>query len=258
MINIIIFSKDRASQLDMFLRSMECYFKEYSDNKISILYTYSNDFFKKGYDILLEKYPEINFLLEKSFKKDMLSLIVEENKYSVFFVDDIIWKSNFTVYCNDFATFEKDIDILTFSLRLHPNLTYCYTANINMIPLKNNIWKWEKCLGDYCYPMSLDGHFFRTKEIFTLLKNLNYKNPNQLEAQMACNPLQNQKMICCEKSSIFNNPCNKVQTNNYNKHGNITANYINQEFLKGKLLDFKIYENLDNESCHKEMPIVFI
>lgn len=40
MLNIIVFSKDRPAQLELFLRSMKLYFTEFYEHKINILYTF--------------------------------------------------------------------------------------------------------------------------------------------------------------------------------------------------------------------------
>jgi len=262
MINICIFSRDRSCQLDLFLSSMKEFFLEYKNYKINVLYTYSNKEFEKGYNKLKEYHTDINFILEKSFKSDVINIIDENNKYTIFFVDDIIWKNKFTLDSIEFKKFESDLHILCLSLRLHPNLTYCYTANLPMIKpktYKDGMWYWKmEPADDYSYPMSMDAHFFRTEEILPLLKTLDYRNPNSLESVLSFNPLQKAKMSCFEESIIVNNPCNKVQTNNPNKHGDITSTDLNKEFLKGKRLDFEIYRGIKNISCHQELPIKFI
>jgi hypothetical protein len=261
MINIILFSKDRPAQCDLFLSSMKEFFSEYKEQKINVLYTFSNKEFEKGYKKLIQYYPDINFVLERSFKSDLLNLITENQQHTVFFVDDIIWKNKFTFKSKEFEKFKTDHHILCLSLRLDPNLTYCYTANLPMTKpktFKDGMWYWKmEPAGDFSYPMSVDGHIFRTEEILPLLKSLNYKNPNSLESSLSFNPLQKAKMICFEESIVVNNPCNKVQTNNPNKHGNITANELNKKFLDGERLDFEIYRGIKNISCHQELPIKF-
>lgn len=259
--NIIVFSKDRAAQLDLFLRSMEEYFPEYYYHNFNIIYTYSNQKFKKGYEELIKLYNNVKFIKETDFKKNILNKINKNIDYTVFFVDDIIWKEPFSTEDNEFHTFEVNKDILCLSLRLNPNLNYCYTANKSMsLPKTYNkgIWEWKGESGDYGYPMSLDGHIFRTKEILPYLKKLNYKNPNSLEGSLASFPLSNPKMICYDKSKIVNNAINKVQTNNPNRHGNVTADYINNKFLEGYMIDLDPFRNMDNKQCHIDEPIKFI
>jgi len=260
MINITVFSLNRACQLDLFLSSMEEYFKEYDDFKINVLYTYSNKEYKLGYDLLKTFHPEVNFVFEKDFKSDLINLIKIENKYTQFFVDDMIWKDYFSIEMEEFKKFENDKHILSLSLRLHPNLTYCYAADVNMNKPKTHkngeiYWKMEEQPSDYSYPMSVDGNIYRTEEILNLITKLNFKNPNQLEHQMSINPLQKAKLLFFENSKVLNNPCNKVQTNNQNKHGNIDAKYLNDNFLKNMRLSFEKYKYINNKSVHIELPI---
>lgn len=262
--NIVVFSKDRAAQLDLFLRSMEEYFAEYNYFKVNVLYTFSNDSFYLGYESLFDLHPGVNFVRETNFKNDLVSLI-SDYEYTVFFVDDIIWKDKFSIRDKEFSIFENstniDKKVLCLSLRINPDLNYCYTANIPMKKPKffgGGMWEWKGASGDYGYPMSLDGHIFRTKEIKPYLQKLNYKNPNNLEGILASVPLANPYMLCYENSKIVNNPANKVQTNNPNKHGNISAEYLNDKFLDGYMIDLEPFKGLKNTQCHMELPITFI
>ena len=264
MLNIIVFSKDRAAQLELFIRSMKMYFKEFNQYKINILYTYSNDNFKLGYEklFLIHNDKNINYIKETlKFKEHVLLLLDQENPYTVFFVDDIVFKNPFTLESKQFKLFTMNDEILTLSLRLHPYLTYCYPARIRMNSPKfdsNFIFKWYGESGDYGYPMSLDGHFFRTKEFSALTKVLNFNNPNSYEAILAGYPLNRLKMICFEESVILNNPINKVQNYNNNIHGTISAEYINNQFLEDKIIDLENFKGIKNISCHQEIEIKII
>ena len=120
------------------------------------------------------------------------------------------------------------------------------------------VFKWHGEQGDYGYPMSLDGHFFRTNEIIALSKALTYNNPNSYEAILARYPLNRLKMICFEDSIIVNNPVNKVQNYNNNVHGNVTAEFLNEKFLDGYVIDFEDFKGVKNFACHQEIEINFI
>lgn len=264
MINIIVFSKDRACQLELFLRSMKFYFKEFNECKINILYTYSDFKFKEGYEKLSKIHNEENIKYIKesqNFKNDVLLLLNPDNLYTVFFVDDIVFKNTFTLDCKQFKLFTLNDDILTLSLRLHPYLTYCYPARVRMSPPNfdsNLLFKWYGQQGDYGYPMSLDGHFFRTKDVAALTRALNFNNPNSYESTLSVYPLNRLKMICFEESVIVNNPMNKVQNFNNNVHGNITSNFLNDRFLEGEIIDLENFKEIKNISCHQEIEIQLI
>lgn len=258
--NIIIFSKDRGAQLELFLRSMKLHFKEWEEQNIHILYTFSNYLFGKGYDITKELHPEFNYILEKNFKQDLLLTMDKNEKFSTFFVDDIIFKEDFSIGDEKMKMLETDNNILCLSLRLHPRLTYCYPARCKMVspsPDKNNKFNWIGKTGDYGYPMSLDGSIFRTNEILYRLQHLSYSNPNTLESNMASSPIKKSFMLMYDKSVIVNNPANKVQNFNQNVHGNISAEYLNGEYLKGKTISLENSKGIENISCHQEIDIIF-
>ena len=253
--NIIVFSKDRAAQLDLFLRSFYKYVKNANNYEIKILYTFSNNDFKKGYDLILNKYNKVIFVLERDFKKDLLNLILSLN-HTVFFVDDDVFIRDFDFYDSQQNIFEKNINILCRSLRLNYYLEWSYAArsHINSVPVfdNNGIFYWKSCDGDYSYPMSLDGHIFRTKQIYPLLETLNYRNPNSLEGILSQNPINLPKMMCYPDSKIINIPVNRVQDNNYNYCGKITAESLNNRFLNGEKLNLN-YNNLRNNAVHMEL-----
>lgn len=263
-LNILVFSRDRACQLELFIRSMKFYFKEFSEHKINILYTYSNDKYKEGYDKLFTIHNDsnINYIKEsQDFKRHVVLLLNQENPYTIFFVDDIVFKNPFTLNSKQFKLFTLNEDILTLSLRLHPYLTYCYAARIRQTSPNfdsNLLFKWYGAQGDYGYPMSLDGHFFRTKEITAVTKAISFNNPNSYESVLSGYPLNRLKMICFEESVIVNNPVNRVQTFNNNVHGNVTALFLNDKFLEDYIIDFEDFKGLKNVSCHQEIEIKLI
>ena len=256
--NIVIFSKDRACQLDLLLNSMKRLFNEFSHYNIHVLYTASSTAYEKSYNKLKHTNKNVHFLMESNFKDDLISLVDTEFLYTVFFVDDIVWKEKFTINCQAFNILDKNDEILCLSLRLDPNLTYCYAYNQPMSsPTFDNEmkWDWSGQSGDFGYPMSLDGHIFRTRDILPLLNNLNYCNPNSLEGMLAENPINKSKMVCLEKAPIFNIPINKVQTHNKNRHGNISAEYLNMMFLKGYRISLAPLIGFNNYACHQEVEI---
>lgn len=265
--NIVIFSKDRAAQLELFLRSMKKFFPEWSKySDIHILYTYSTEAFGAAYTKTIALHPEMHYAFENQgmFKMDTLNLIDKKRFFTMFFVDDNIFKNHFTLQCEEVKDFVIREDIACVSLRLCPRINYCYTMNVMMTPPKfleerHYVWKWYGASpGDWSYPMSLDGHLFKTEEILPLITLLNYSNPNTMEGALANSPFNIPHMICFNDSKIFNVPANKVQSVNNNRHGNVSAQDINEKFLysNSKLSLDKILNNpltRNNTSCHQDI-----
>jgi hypothetical protein len=261
MINIVIFSKDRACQLDLFARSFSKHFRGDMDDNINVIYTYSDDKYKEGYDLFLGKNYGISMISEDggSFKHLTESAIDPELPYTLFFVDDNILKENFDVGCSEMKIFEDNPDILCLSLRLYSGINYCYTIPCES-PAPNlgtaNTWEWEGQPGDWGYPMSLDGHIFRTQEILDIMKGLDYKSPNTLEGHLANQPIKRPKMICLDNSVVVNNPCNKVQVDNGNHCGNVEAEFLNTMYLVNRQISLCNIEGIVNNAPHQEIDVI--
>ena len=170
MIDIIIFSKDRACQLQALLRSLEEKLKiEYT---VTVLYTETSDLFKSAYEkLFLRDFKNTSYILESDFESDLKNILfLRKTKFMMFLVDDIIIK-DVVEYDDVFKKFEEDKSIMSLSLRLGKNINYCYNKNKycsipKFIDDKYNIWKWrEEPAGDWSYPMSVDGNIFRREEI---------------------------------------------------------------------------------------------
>ena len=262
MLNIIIFSKDRACQLDLFLRGLSKFYKGSHEDSVQVIYTYSSDEFKRGYDALIARDFSAKLTYENGadFKTLTESLINTKNPYTVFFVDDNIFKAPFSIDCKEMLLLERDSDIACLSLRMHKGINYCYTIPCDTPPPElssDNTWDWLGLKGDWGYPMSLDGHIFRTTDILGLMKALPYRSPNTLEGALANFPLSREKMVCLNDSAIFNNPCNKVQNDNGNHCGNVSAEYLNSVYLEGKIISMDNTDGVTVTSPHTEVKIIF-
>lgn len=269
MLNIIVFSKDRACQLELFLRTMDLF----CDNswRPNVLYTASSPEYEYGYEQLIAMPNHTNavFHRQQDFKKDLLRITNEHSSHTVFFVDDMVWV--------DFLPYSLWIDggdvlrtvgsdfRLCYSLRLHEDITYsypsdrlCYISGLFRLP-KYNYFRWTKSGGCFGYPMSLDGHIFRTEDIFPLLRHLEYNNPNTLEVLMACHPLVKKPfMMMGHKNTVINLPLNKVQAAWESRNMGIDALSLNSRFLDGEIIDHVPFIGTRASSCHVEMPVTFI
>lgn len=111
--NAIIFSKDRACQLDQLLSSIEAHVENLGTLvKIQVLYTFSANSFRQGYEELKKMHPLVAFHHEgnltegvssvysrehangaakmRGFKSDYLRLLDADSPYTLHFVDDMV------------------------------------------------------------------------------------------------------------------------------------------------------------------------
>jgi hypothetical protein len=261
-----MFSKNRAPQLDLFLRSLVHNWDGYK--QINIVYTYTDIEYMKGYDKLITKYSSYNikqiisvsFFKEENFKNDILKMIDPTLPYFVFFSDDDVFINKFSEKDDVFKQFETDKNILCLSLRLGLHINYCYTARLNSpVPkIHNNTWFWKPERGDWAYPMSATSHVFRTSEILPLLKEYSYYSPNTLEGKLAAKPIDKPLMLCYPVAKTFNIPANRVQTDNSNYCMNMDVAEFNKKYLEGKIINYETIKGIVPESCHKEVNLEFI
>jgi O-antigen biosynthesis protein len=265
MLNVIIFSKDRACQLELLLRSSKIFFRDWEQCKPIILYTFSHSSYAEGYDRLKLLHPEFRYVCEQdtsaSFKEQVLRLVDEENSYTVFFVDDNIFRQPFSVDDREVKLFTETPSVLCLSLRLCPRIDYTYSTNQIAPPPTFKapwIWNWQDMPSDtdWSYPMSLDGHIFRTSQIRPLIEAAEFSSPNFLEQALAITPILLPEMSCYPDSRVVNVPANRVQDAFPNHHGNLaTAESLNQAFLNGQLLSLSPVLAIPNTSVHQEYPL---
>ena len=266
MINAIIFSKDRAAQLRLLLYSIKKNSPE--TFRLNVIYTYSSPFFKKGYEKLMEEFSEIcNFVDQTdNFKQDVLNLLDSEDKYSCFFTDDdIIYKTFDSEHI--IKSLEDDSDVFCFSLRLGTNVNFCYTMNTENI-LKNYEdlnslikWDWTVHYLDFGYPLSVDGHIFRTKDIFKLTRKVAFTNPNSFEGNLQMfDNFPKEKMVAFKESVLVNTPNNLVNSTHPNRHSiehGKTTLELNMEYLKGDLIDLESMDFSKITGCHQEIEFQY-
>jgi len=120
MITTLIFSKNRACQLDLLIRSLNKHAA--GKMQLKVLYTFSEPDFGAGYEMLVKKFPEVNFIKQSSsFKRDVLEIISGANKYVGLFTDDDIMFGDFDVGLDELDEMFKAVEPISLSLRLGRN-----------------------------------------------------------------------------------------------------------------------------------------
>jgi hypothetical protein len=263
---VIIFSKNRACQLQLLFDSIALNAPYFFD-KINVLYLAEGEH-QNGYNKLIMKYPFITFINETDFKKDVLDLITLDYDFTTFLVDDAIIYDEIPndLKQNIFNNFTSDV--CCFSLRLGLNCNFSHPANmsyqINEYEETEDFIKFDFRLqkGDFAYPLSTDGHIFRTKEIRSLIRGTRFNNPNTLEAnlQRFLNGIKHM-IVSFKTSKVVSIPVNLVNTTFNNNHG-LTYDYdvdeLNTKFLNNEFIDFSELDLSGINGPHKEIEYKFI
>ena len=115
---------------------------------------------------------------------------------------------------------------------------------------------------DFGYPLSVDGHVFRTKDIMKLSKALNFANPNTYEAALQVyDTFPRNMMESYKHSKLVGIPVNVVQNVYPNKKGEkfgISAKELNDKFLADQFVDINKMDFSDIIGCHQEIEYKFL
>jgi len=264
-LSIVIFSKDRAAQLDLCLKSIYKNLSSLSEHwKIYVIYTASSEDFEDGYNQLIKEFYSkpnpIFFFPEKKyngFKKTLEYCIKHWEDYVLFFTDDdIVYRNYEHTFDLLESEFKRDEDLLAVSLRLGCNTFIQDQYENKMCPIPDEVitdeslirkwlWKHEPMDANFAYPFSLDGTIFPSRIAKKIIKmSPKYNNPNSLEGKVYGKIKSNldsleSSMGCFEKSVVVNTPLNRVQetcANGAGKFFGSSPEELNKTFLGGNRL----------------------
>jgi len=224
MIAGLIFSKDRALQLDGMLRSFYRWCDEPDLVRLTVLYATSGDRFRVQYEALEREYEgRVSFLEEIDFRTQVLDVIgapattgsrwlpglwncrriraskaknsreAKSPTHILFLVDDTLFVRPFSLRSAAEAL-ETNRGALGFSFRLGANTVNSYAfgrsqavPSFEILPNGVRKYRWAQADGDFAYPLELSSSFYRSETITGLVRGLRFSDPNTLESQMSLN-----------------------------------------------------------------------
>lgn len=249
----IVFSRDRALQLEAFLRSYEKHVTPLG--RVDVLTCATTFRHQTAYDEVFGAYPFARQVKQgPSFKETLLSLLPGAGAV-VFFVDD-------QVFVRPWNSVSVTVGMSGLSLRLAPHLRKCYpTGREQRLPdwIPNPIlheWIWSTGDGDWGYPMSLDGHVFDLEYFRLCTEVCEFSSPNTLEAALQVNSNECRYGLCYSESKVVNVPWTRVQTDCDNRFAGLSADDMLCHWEAGRRIKLGQIYGVLNESCHQEFPLV--
>ena len=181
-IDCIVFSRDRAMQLDALLRSLRHYVGSLY-GRVSVLYRATSPAFAAAYAELMRAHPDVLWKEESVFAEGLRALVTGARR-TVFHTDDDV-----------FFRVPEPPDVRTeevcYSLRLGLNIDYSYPLDLAERLTDHRLegarisWDWRsQARGSFSYPLAVNGHIFRTADVAIWLDSLDFRNPNELEAAL--------------------------------------------------------------------------
>ena len=251
----LIFSKNRGCQLELLLRSLRF---RVEHNNLRVIYTYDLEY-KAAYDKVIRLNPNVEFILEEDFRRQVISSITDE--YLLFLVDDDVMIDSYSEDCPEFIKFQRNEDILCLNLRMAWNYDYDFLKDkkVPMPEFDGGMWKWKNYRHDWGYPMSASSHIFRKKDILPILETLEFGSPIMLERSMR-GRLDKPLMIGFEKAKFVNITVNRVDSDLQRSGKFIPASFLNDKFMAGFIIDLDpvIKEAKKTRSCFMSLDFKWI
>lgn len=191
---VVVFSKDRAIQLELFLRSYAQHMS--TPLPLTVLYGASSEAHLQAYREVLANYSasELTPLGGPDFKAALLAVLKASNvRHVIFFEDDIVF-----VQPVDTRLLEQwDARDGILSLRLGRNITHSFSrggveqpqpatmesATLGEQPLAR--WRWSSGALDWAWPTSLDGHLLPLPDLVPVIEQASFQAPHSLEGAIA-------------------------------------------------------------------------
>jgi glycosyltransferase involved in cell wall biosynthesis len=263
----LIFSKDRAMQLQAGIESFLLHCRDAGALSLSVLYKASDATHQRQYAVLASRFPQVRFIPETDFRSQVLQLL-NTCRHILFLVDDNLFVREFRLDAI-LESLRQNGEALGFSLRLGRNILRCYMRDVppaqpGFLPASSGVVKfsWSGAPHDFGYPLEVSSSVYRTAELLPLLEQLPFANPNTLEGLMAANAQlyasRRPALLCFEQSVAFCNPINMVQTTCYNRAGKNpqhTPQYLAGLFDQSMRIDVARAAGFVPVSCHQEIEL---
>ena len=270
-INAIVFSKDRAAQLKLFLDSVNKYAPDVFD--LNVIVSHTNVEYDKGYGRVVNNpaYRNVNFVrVEDEFRDQVIGLLKTDHDYSCFFLDDdILYRE--VKFADITSQIELDDDVVCFSLRLGENTTQCYTLGAENVMIDidkyDNFMKWDWTLHylDFGYPFSMNGHVFRRKDIYKLTRKTKFVNVEELEMGLFeyTETFPRNMMVSYNTSALVNAPAGRVQQSIEDEmtlalkesEARVRRKKMNTLFLEDKFINLESIDFSNIEGCHQKIDL---
>ncbi len=276
MLQIIIFSYNRALQLDTLLNSLFSKWKSPSI-AVNVLYNYSGKEFGNAYGILHEKFKNnhVRLILEEkisdhvklqnllvlenivrlkrnkrlrqpqtNFRSLLIRLLEESSCQDVMFItDDSMFINDVSVSEEDLTWINSDPQNRQISLRLGNDIKL-KPKNI-VVENGGGIWNMYDNENDWGYLFSVDAHIYNKNFILSLFKKYLFINPNSLEAYINASVIRSKFLgnaRCYKKTTLQTFPINIVQDEIKNGHQNVSVSELNDFYLKGYQMEY-VYDS---------------
>jgi hypothetical protein len=259
MLNFLIFSKNRACQLDLLLRNIRFLtLINPSLYNINVLYTHDEDH-KSSYEVCQHEHiKRVNFIKEVDFVSQVKELLYDS---ICLLTDDTSFFRKFNL---PFVVPENEC----FSWRLGYNTVVQDHFNQTFQPLlipdsySDNLISWNpNNYPNWCnwgYPFSFDGHVYSSKTLLDILKDKDFKNTNEIEGILHSQRDKIKKITSNIHSSCVNIPCNNLSgLTGFGSKYEYSMSFLKNKFDQGFRIKPIQESKVPIMACHQEFEFSF-
>ena len=265
----LVFSKDRALQLDATLRSLFAHCKDVHAMDIHVIYSASSTLHQECYAKLIQEHSGVSFISEGIFREDVL-LLLQPYEHVLFLVDDNIFVRDFCL-ADVVTALQRNRECLGFSLRLGTNVTRNYHSQRQDLPRFTPVgdavmaYEWTGATGSFAYPLEVSSSVYRVCDVLPVLIKQEFDNPSSLEIELNRHKAHyagdRGSLLCYRRSVTFCAPVNVVQVAYKNRAGSraeYSAESLARSFADGNRIRVEDYADMLPGACHQEVDLVFV
>ncbi len=242
MISALIFSRNRAMQLEALLSSIQKH-AAHLFSEITVLYRADTALHRLAYHDCFKEHREARPREELAFADDVRDWIRAASELVCFLVDDDV--------------FYRDAPGDAPTVAITPLGLACYSFRVG--PWS---WRWDQREGDYAYPLALDGHIYE-RDLISPHLDFAFHNPTQLEANLASRA---HEILLPNRPYMAGTPClvgipaNRVSESSgceYDGRAEWHPDRLCERFLDGERIDLEAMAFSAVEGAHQVVPFAF-
>lgn len=269
-VDVIIYTKDRPAQLDLLLRSIKDKFKNVGG--IGILWDYSTESFKEGYNKVIDKEYDlpIFYIKQTNFEEDTETMISEmSSPYFLGLCDDDVFIKEMD--CSKIVNKLYEENVSSISIKHGLDIICSYPDDRTELPYPNFIekesflkWEWRKypIYSTWGYPTCINSYIYLKDYFLDLISNFHFNFPPNLEGGLNTNKEKFKKYIVSFKElKLMNLPINRIQTyslcNPFSKKYSYPIEELNKKFLEGYVISTENIYNMKVNKSNDEVEFIY-
>jgi hypothetical protein len=253
-IDCLVFSCDRAFQLDGLLRSIAAHDVSYATVTV-LAHNWSDGIHRDSLETVRGEHPDVEFVAcdgPAAFEANVRRFLDGGGRVVFHTDDDVFFRAP------EPGLLDRPEVV---SLRLGRNTTWCQTNGVEQSPPESMRWRWRGGEEDFGYPLSINATVYDAGDVERLL-DFPFGNPSELESGLADRRhwFAPEWMVAGEHSCCVSLPLNSVSPWSRCPRGadpDYQPDALCARYLSGWRMDFAAMDFGAVVGAHQEIPLQF-